>query len=66
MGTLNKIIYSVMLGISLFSITFNIITHNYHYAMASFTTLCWVGVAWTNEKRCINLKKQIDDLNGTN
>jgi len=53
MGTLNKIIYSAMLGISLFSITFNIITHNYHYAMASFTTLCWVGVAWTNEKRCI-------------
>jgi hypothetical protein len=55
-----------MLGISLFSITFSVITHNYQFAMASFTTLCWVGVAWTNEKRCINLQKQIDELNGNN
>ena len=66
MTKLSKIIYWGMLFICLLSIVSDIITTDYTHAMTQLGTLCWVGVAFMYEKRCIKLQKQIDETNGHN
>lgn len=43
-----------------------LITKDYVRAMDEFALMCWVGVAFLNEKRCIKLQKKIDELYGNN
>jgi hypothetical protein len=43
-----------------------LITKEYFRASDEFAILCWIGVAFMNELRCIKLQKQIDKLNGNN
>ena len=66
MTKLSKFIYWLMLVICLAGITMGILAKNYNSVMDDFALLCWVGVAWVMEKRCINLQKQIDELYGNN
>ena len=66
MSRLSKIIYGTMLLLSLTSIITNLIEANYEYASIYFGTLCWVGVAFGMELKCIKLEKQIENLHGNN
>jgi len=66
MTKLSKFIYVTMLIVLLSEITTNLINANYDKVMLVAGTLCWVGVAFMAESRCIKLQKQIDKLNGNN
>jgi hypothetical protein len=66
MSRLSKIIYGTMLLLSLTSIITNLIEANYEYALIYIGTLCWVGVAFVMELKCIKLEKQIENLHGNN
>jgi hypothetical protein len=64
MTKLSKIIYGIMLVVCLTVIIMGIIEENYQHVISEFGLLCWVGVAFMNELRCIKIQKQIDKLNG--
>ncbi len=66
MTKLSKTIYILMAIIGVTTITARLITKDYIRAMDEFGLMCWVGVAFMNEKRCIKLQKEIDKNYGNN
>jgi hypothetical protein len=64
MTKLSKFIYIAMAIIGITTFVTRLITKEYHRAGDEFALLCWVGVAFMNELRCIKLQKQIDESNG--
>ena len=66
MTKLSKIIYIFMFTLCVVTIIARLINKDYHRAGDEFALLCWVGVAFMNEMRCIKLQKQIDNSNGNN
>ena len=66
MTKLSKIIYIAMAIICVVTFIARLITKEYVRAMDEFALMCWVGVAFLNEKRCIKLQKKIDELYGNN
>ncbi len=66
MTKLSKFIYWFMLVICLTGITMGILAKNYNNVVDNIALLCWVGVAWIMEKRCIKLQEKIDKLYGDN
>jgi hypothetical protein len=66
MSYLEKSIYWVMLVICLIGIITNLLIENYSYALSSFSTLCWVGIAWMNQLKYDKLKEKIQKLDGRN
>lgn len=66
MTKLSKIIYIAMAIICVVTFIARLITKDYVRAMDEFGLMCWVGVAFLNEKRCIKLQKKIDELYGNN
>ena len=55
-----------MLVICLIGIITNLLIENYSYALSSFSTLCWVGIAWMNQLKYDKLKEKIQKLDGRN
>ena len=66
MTRITKFIYIVMFIIGITTLITRLITKEYFRASDEFAILCWIGVAFMNELRCIKLQKQIDELNGDN
>ena len=66
MTKLSKFIYLFMLVICVIGMVMGIIAKNYSSTMDDFALLCWVGVAYVMEKRCIKLQEKIDKLYGNN
>ena len=66
MTKLSKTIYIVMAIIGVVTFITRLITKDYVRAIDEFALMCWVGVAFLNEKRCIKLQKKIDELYGNN
>ena len=66
MTKLSKTIYIVMAIIGVVTFITRFITKDYVRVMDEFALMCWVGVAFMNEKRCIKLQKKIDELYGNN
>ena len=66
MTKLNKIIYILMAIICVATITTRLITRDYIRVMDEFGLMCWVGVAFINEMKCVKLQKEIDNRYGNN
>ena len=66
MTKLSKTIYIVMAIIGVVTFITRLITKDYIRAVDEFALMCWVGVAFLNEKRCIKLQEKIDRLYGNN
>ena len=62
MTKLSKIIYIVMAIIGVVTFIVRLITKDYVRAMDEFALMCWVGVAFMNEMRCVKLQKKIDEM----
>ena len=62
MTKLSKTIYIVMAIIGVVTFITRLITKDYVRAMDEFALMCWVGVAFMNEKRCVKLQKKIDEM----
>ena len=62
MTKLSKIIYIVMAIIGVVTFIARLITKDYVRAMDEFALMCWVGVAFMNEMRCVKLQKKIDEM----
>ena len=52
-----------MLVICICGITLGILIKNYNRAIDDFALLCWVGIAFMNEKRAIRAEKEINENN---
>jgi len=63
MTNLSKFIYWFMLVICICGITLGILIKNYNRAIDDFALLCWVGIAFMNEKRAIRAEKEINENN---
>lgn len=66
MTTLSKIIYITMVIVAIITMVTSLVTKDYVNAMNQIALMCWIGVAFMYEKRCIKLQKQIDETNGYN
>ena len=66
MTKLSKIIYITMAILGITVLVTNLITEDYVGAANEFSLLCWIGVAFMYELKCVKLKKQIDESNGNN
>lgn len=66
MTKLSKTIYILMAIIGVATITTKLIIRDYISVMNEVALMCWVGVAFINEKRCIKLQKKIDEFYGNN
>lgn len=49
-----------IIGVTTFIV--RLITKDYVRAMDEFALMCWVGVAFMNEMRCVKLQKKIDEM----
>ena len=66
MTRLSKILYITMVIVAITVIASKLITKDYNGAANEFSLLCWVGVAFMYELKCVKLQKQIDESNGNN
>lgn len=55
-----------MVIVAIITIVTSLVTKDYINVMNQIALMCWVGVAFMYEKRCIKLQKQIDETNGYN
>ena len=66
MTRLSKILYITMVIVAITVIASKLITKDYNGVANEFSLLCWVGVAFMYELKCVKLQKQIDESNGNN
>lgn len=66
MTKLSKSIYITMVIVAIITIVTSLVTKDYINVMNQVALMCWIGVAFMYEKRCIKLQKQIDETNGYN